>query len=119
VAEKLLNVLVQSVLIGGAVEKDAEDQVIRLATTSIGNTVVVHTLHLVASKDGYTLLSSSAVATQTAISILLSLIAVVAFAVLLQVILVTRGGLTALEGINGLFPPAPGVHAQSPLIFNH
>jgi len=66
-----------------------------------------------------TLLSSSAVATQTAISILLSLIAVVAFAVLLQVILVTRGGLTALEGINGLFPPAPGVHAQSPLIFNH
>jgi hypothetical protein len=116
VAEKLLNVLVQSVLIGGVVEKDAEDQVIRLATTSIGNTVVVHTLPLVAPKDGYTLLSSSAVATQTAISILLSLIAVVAF---VQVILVTRGGLTALEGINGLFPPVPGVHAQSPLIFNH
>lgn len=102
------------------VTHDAEDEetpqapqqhVIRVATTSIGNTVVVHTLPLIDSGKGrgYTLLRSGAVLRQTAISVLLSLIAVVVFAALLQMVFVARGGLTGLQGISDMLPPIPGM----------
>lgn len=91
-------------------DETPQQQVIRLATTSIGNTVVVHTLPLIVSgKDGYALLRSGAVLRQTAISVLLSLVAVVVFAALLQLVFVARGGLTGLPGISEMLPPIPGM----------
>lgn len=91
-----------------AVDEEEEEEeekagVIRLATTSIGNTAVVFTLPLIASsKGGYYLLRSSAVAKQTVISVILSLLTVLVFAVVLQVVFVARGG---MEGLNELLQP--------------
>ncbi|KAA8911839.1 hypothetical protein FN846DRAFT_934242 [Sphaerosporella brunnea] len=85
-------------------ENEEAPKGIRVATTSVGNSIVVHTLPLVASGDGYALLRSGAVARQTAISVLLSLVAVMVFAVLMQVVFVKRGG---LSGLQGLVPPIP------------
>jgi hypothetical protein len=89
-------------------EKEETPHVIRVATTSVGNSVVVHTLPLVSTGSGYALLRSGAVAKQTAISVLLSLVAIVAFAVLLQVVFVARGGMGG--GLHGLgeFIPTTG-----------
>jgi hypothetical protein len=89
-------------------EKEETRHIIRVATTSVGNSVVVHTLPLVSAGSGYALLRSGAVAKQTAISVLLSLVAVVVFAVLLQVVFVARGGMGG--GLHGLgdFIPTTG-----------
>lgn len=68
--------------------------VIRLATTSIGNTVVVFTLPLVFGGDGrWCLFRQNSVAKQTIFSVLLSLIGVVIFAVVLQLMFEARAGL--------------------------
>lgn len=78
-------------------EKEEEEaHVVRLASTSIGNTCVVHTLPLIPTKDGYTLLAART-ASQTVLTVLLSLITVVVLAVVLQVVFVTRGGLNISE----------------------
>ncbi|TGZ82904.1 hypothetical protein EX30DRAFT_362502 [Ascodesmis nigricans] len=71
---------------GDADEKADEEErtVIRLASTSIGNTVVVHTIPV----SGGRVMSKSAGLTQTSVS----LIAVVFFAVLLQYVFLTRAG---------------------------
>lgn len=67
---------------------------IRLATTSIGNTVVVFTLPLISGKDGrWKFLRGSLVVKQTVFSVLLSLIGVVIFAVVLQLMFEARAGL--------------------------
>ncbi|KAF8245172.1 hypothetical protein K440DRAFT_421955 [Wilcoxina mikolae CBS 423.85] len=84
--------------------EEENPHVIRLASTSIGNTVVVHTLPLVTTKGGYSLLCAS----RTAMSVLLSLIAVVIFAALLQVVFVTRGGLMVNDFL-------PGMHIERPV----
>lgn len=74
---------------------DADDSAfIRLATSSMSNAVVVFTLPLLKSKRGWKLLRAGSVAKQTCISVLLSLIAVLVFAVVLQMVFVSRGGLT-------------------------
>jgi hypothetical protein len=77
-------------------EKEEEAHVVRLASTSIGNTCVVHTLPLIPTKDGYTLLAART-ASQTVLTVLLSLITVAVLAVVLQVVFVTRGGLNISE----------------------
>lgn len=93
-------------------DHDDQNHIIRLATTSIGNTVVVFTLPLlVSNNNGYRLLRSGTVARQTAISVLLSLFAVAVFAALLQVVFITRVGLSKDEweqwvrrGVGDLLP---------------
>lgn len=66
----------------------------RLATTSMGNTVVVFTLPLVSGNDGrWSLFRRSSVAKQTVFSVLLSLIGVAIFAVVLQLMFEARAGL--------------------------
>lgn len=68
--------------------------VIRLATTSLGSTVVVFTLPLVSGGDGrWCLFRGNSVAKQTIFSVLLSLIGVVIFAVVLQLMFEARAGL--------------------------
>jgi len=86
------------------VEEDENPHVVRLATTSIGNTIVVYTFPLVTTKRGYGLLCAS----RAAMSVILSLIAVVVFAALLQVVFVTRGGLMVNEFL-------PGLHKETPV----
>lgn len=67
---------------------------IRLATTSMGNTVVVFTLPVVSGSDGrWNLFRGSSVAKQTVFSVLLSLIGVVIFAIVLQLMFEARAGL--------------------------
>lgn len=67
---------------------------IRLATTSMGNTVVVFTLPLVFGGDGrWCLFRGNSVVKQTIFSVLLSLIGVVIFAVVLQLMFEARAGL--------------------------
>lgn len=67
---------------------------IRLATTSMGNTVVIFTLPLISGGSGYwSLLRGISVAKQTVISVLLSLVGVVTFAVMLQLVFEARAGL--------------------------
>lgn len=67
---------------------------VRLATTSIGNTVVVFTLPLASGSDGrWCLFRGSSVVKQTVFSVLLSLIGVVIFAVVLQLMFEARAGL--------------------------
>lgn len=66
----------------------------RLATTSMGNTVVVFTLPLVSGNDGrWSLFRRSSVAKQTVFSVLLSLIGVAIFAIVLQLMFEARAGL--------------------------
>lgn len=68
--------------------------VIRLATTSMGNTVVVFTVPLVFGGDGrWCLFRGNSVAKQTIFSVLLSLIGVIIFAVVLQLMFEARAGL--------------------------
>lgn len=67
---------------------------IRLATTSMGNTVVVFTLPVVSEGDRHwSLFRGSSVAKQTVFSVLLSLIGVVIFAAALQLMFEARAGL--------------------------
>ncbi|KAI5793113.1 hypothetical protein EDC01DRAFT_85371 [Geopyxis carbonaria] len=76
---------------------EQETPIIRLATTSMGNTVVVFTLPLLATRQGFRLLQTGSVAKQTAISVLLSLVLVVFFAILLQYVFFQRAGLHDLS----------------------
>lgn len=67
---------------------------IQLATTSMGNTVVVFTLPLILGSDGRrSLLRGSSVVKQTLLSVSLSLIGVAIFAVVLQLVFEARAGL--------------------------
>lgn len=91
-------------------EEDENAQIVRLATTSIGHTVVVYTFPLVRTKGGYKLCSTTK--TQTAISVLLSLVAVVVFAAVLQAVFVARGGLTVSDFMERL----PKMHAERPAV---
>lgn len=91
-------------------EEDENAQIVRLATISIGHTVVVYTLPLVRTKGGYKLCSTTK--TQTAISVLLSLVAVVVFAAVLQAVFVARGGLT----VNDFMERLPKMHAERPVV---
>lgn len=67
---------------------------IQLASTSIANTVVVFTLPLVSGHNGHrSLLRGSSIVKQTFLSVFLSLIGVVIFAVVLQLMFEARAGL--------------------------
>ncbi|KAL7276294.1 hypothetical protein RUND412_000708 [Rhizina undulata] len=79
-----------------AAEAETEDwkPVLRLATTSMGNTVVVFTIPLTPNTNGFSLPPrTSTIAKQTFISVLFSLIAVVIFAIALQVMFDARSGI--------------------------
>ncbi|TGZ85303.1 hypothetical protein EX30DRAFT_392661 [Ascodesmis nigricans] len=78
---------------GDTDEKDTPEEeerhIVRLASTSIGNTIVVHTIPV----SGGRVMSKSAGLTQTSVS----LVAVVFFAILLQYVFLTRAGFSGLS----------------------